>query len=30
MGSAKSLEKKKKTVDALAEIFRSNGVYLFD
>ena len=30
MGSAKSLEKKKKTVHALAEIFRSNGVYLFD
>src|SRR5512145_2001274 len=30
MGSAQILEKKKKTVDALAEIFHSNGVYLFD
>lgn len=30
MGSAQILEKKKKTVDGLAEIFNSNGVYLFD
>jgi large subunit ribosomal protein L10 len=30
MGSAQILEKKKKKVDALGEIFRSNGVYLFD
>lgn len=30
MGSAKILEKKKKTVDALADIFDCNGVYLFD
>jgi large subunit ribosomal protein L10 len=30
MGSAQILEKKKKTVDALADIFNSNGVYLFD
>ena len=30
MASAKILEKKKKTVDALGDIFNSNGVYLFD
>jgi large subunit ribosomal protein L10 len=30
MGSAHILEKKKRTVDALSEIFSSNGVYLFD
>ena len=30
MGSAQILEKKKKTVDGLAEIFNSSGVYLFD
>jgi len=30
MGSAQALEKKKKTVDTLAEIFKSSGVYLFD
>ena len=30
MGSAQILEKKKKTVDAMAEIFNCNGVYLFD
>ncbi len=30
MASAQILEKKKKTVDALAEIFNNNGVYLFD
>ena len=30
MGSAQILEKKKKTVDALSEIFNSSGVYLFD
>lgn len=30
MASAQILEKKKKTVDALADIFRCNGVYLFD
>lgn len=30
MGSAQILEKKKKTVAALADIFDSNGVYLFD
>ncbi|MBN2344890.1 MAG: 50S ribosomal protein L10 [Candidatus Aminicenantes bacterium] len=30
MGSARILEKKKESVDALAEIFNSNGVYLFD
>jgi len=30
MGSAQILEKKKKTVEALADIFDCNGVYLFD
>lgn len=30
MASAQILEKKKKTVDALADIFDCNGVYLFD
>jgi len=30
MGSAQNLEKKKKALDALSEIFASNGVYLFD
>ncbi len=30
MGSALNLDKKKKTVDALADIFNCNGVYLFD
>ena len=30
MGSAKNLEKKKKAVDALADIFACSGVYLFD
>jgi hypothetical protein len=30
MGSAQILEKKKKTVDGLADIFNSSGVYLFD
>jgi len=30
MASARILEKKKKTVDGLADIFNCNGVYLFD
>lgn len=30
MGSAQILEKKKKTVDGLADIFKCSGVYLFD
>jgi len=30
MASERILEKKKKTVDGLADIFNSNGVYLFD
>lgn len=30
MGSAQALEKKKKAVDTLADIFNCNGVYLFD
>ncbi len=30
MGSAQNLEKKKKAVDALADIFNCSGVYLFD
>lgn len=30
MASTQILEKKKKTVDALADIFNCNGVYLFD
>jgi len=30
MGSAQILEKKKKTVEALADIYECHAVYLFD